>query len=560
MTRPRTSSPVQVYGTNDILPDRPLGPLPDHWRNLSTVFVRQARAHFNVEAISDSSGEKLTYGETLQKALALSRVLARQFDGSENVGIMLPPSVPAVLVNLAVTLLGKVAVNLPYPSGGTVVDSCIERTGITQVISTKELLDKMHLAPNANLIEVKELKDKVTALDKGWAWTASRYIPEALLATLLPGMQRNLDDLATIIFTTGSTDLPKGVMLSYSNLLHNIRQIRDHGNMRDDEAVLGILPFFHSLGYTFSIWSVLCLGLEATYHPNPLEAKKIGELLEEHGITIMVCTPTLMRPMLKRCTKEQFTSVRWLLLGAEKLQPELARDIEEILGKKPVEGYGLTQLTPFAGANIPSDVKTPDGRTVYGNKLGSVGQLARGTAIKILDPDSGDLIPRGSNKPGVIHLRGPQVMMGYYGQPEETARVLDREGWFNTEDVGYMDEDGFLHITDRLSRFAKIGGEMVPLGKIESAICKVTGAKEDAVVLTVLPDKIKGEKIAVIYTAELGRTPQEVTTLLAATDLSKLWIPSASNFVRVEKLPVGSTGKLDLRAVKQIAREALADK
>lgn len=552
--------------SGNIVPGRTLPALPAKWKNQSAVFIRQARAHADVPAISDGSGEKLTYGEVLLRALALSRVLARQLDDNPYVPIMLPTSTAGALINLAVTLLGKIPVNINYMSKDTAVRAAMALCGgATQYISTDELIKRFKLlAPPAEgsegttyrMIEVKTLKDQVTKIDQGWAWTAAKVMPLWALALVLPGLRQGLDDTATVIFTSGSTGDGKGVVLSHRNVLSNVWQIYHQAQVPNDAVVLGILPFFHSMGYTVTLWTVLALGLEAVYHHNPLEAQRIGELMEEHGVTIMACTPTLMRPFLKRCTKEQFATVQWLVLGSEKLKPELVTDVQAKLGITPVDGYGLTQCSPLVAANVRSKVRTPDGRQVDGNKLGTVGQPVPGTDVKIVDLNSGEALPVG--KEGVIYVRGPQVFQGYLGLSEETARVLSKDGWFNTEDIGFIDEDGFLHITDRLSRFAKIGGEMVPVGKVESEIRRLTQADELAFALTVLPDDKKGEKVVVVYTADLTQTPAEVCALLDATDMSKLWIPDVKNFVKIDTaLPVAATGKLDLKAIKEIAKARL---
>ncbi|MBY0359762.1 MAG: AMP-binding protein [Candidatus Obscuribacterales bacterium] len=540
-----------------IVPERPLPSLPSHWNNLASAFVHQARAHGDVQAVADSSGVRLTYAEVFEKAMALSRVIGREFADSEYVPILLPPSVGAVIVNVAVSLLGKVPCNLNYTGKQPVVDSSLARLGVTKCISTEEVLERFGLnLPGA--LEVKSLKDKVTTFDKGKVF-AAKYMPLTMLGSMLPGLRRTLDQTATIIFTSGSTGEGKGVVLSNRNVLSNILQIREHANIGDDSVVLGILPFFHSLGYTVTMWAVLALGWEGVYHSNPLEAQKVGELMQEYGVTIMANTPTLMRSFLRRCSKEHFATVRWLLLGSEKMPPKLADDVEEKLGIRPLEGYGTTEMTPVVAANVPHQIKLPDGRVINGSKLGSAGRLLPGTRAKTTDPLTGAELAPG--KEGLLHYSGPQVFQCYLNLPEQTAKVLGAGGWYCSGDIGYVDEDGFLFITGRWSRFAKIGGEMVPLMKVEELIRQVTKAADESSVHALsLPDEKKGEKVAIAYTPALGHEPKQVCDLLNATDTSKLWIPSASEFVLVDAFPVGATGKLDQVALKKIVQERLAAK
>ncbi len=205
-----------------------------------------------------------------------------------------------------------------------------------------------------------------------------------------------------------------------------------------------------------------------------MDARTIGKLCEQHKVTLLVGTPSFTRYYLKSCSPKQFETLTHLILGAEKLKPEFAREIKETLGIDPLEGYGCTELSPVVAVNVPRDVELPGGRTVYGNRLGTVGLPLPGTAIKTTDPDTGEDLPPGTE--GVIAVKGPQVMVGYLNRPEATAAVI-RDGWYTTGDIGLVDADGFLKITDRISRFSKIAGEMVPHLKIESAIVEITGVE-----------------------------------------------------------------------------------
>ena len=252
---------------------------------------------------------------------------------------------------------------------------------------------------------------------------------------------------------------------------------------------------------------------------------------------------------LKSCEPHQFKTITHWIVGAEKLKPELARDIQATLGIEPMEGYGCTELSPVVAVNVPREVELPDGRKVHGNRLGTVGLPLPGTAIKTVDPETGADLPAGTE--GVIAVKGPQVMVGYLNRPEATAQVL-KEGWYLTGDLGYVDPDGFLKITDRISRFSKIAGEMVPHLSIESAILEATGVDENQVAVTGVPDPKHGERLCVLYT-DLGISPAEVHQRLTAGPLPKVWIPSPRDFIHVEEIPITSTGKVDLRRLKEIA-------
>jgi len=503
--------------------------------------------------MADSTNATLSYGDTLLRAVVLARILKRTVGPGPYVGLLLPPTVHSTVANIAIALLGKVAVNLNYTASQSLVDSSIAQCGITHVITSRKVLDKFGIEPKASLLFLEDVPAQVRLTDKLFGAAVAKLVPIPLLGAFLPGLRReDLDATATVIFTSGSTGDPKGVVLSHRNVLSNVHQVDLHVGLLPDEVVLGILPFFHSFGFTVTIWTVLCLGKKVVYHFNPLDARIVGDLCEKHGVTMLVGTPTFMRTYLKKCEPSQFKKLVHLLLGAEKLKPELYDEIEETLGIEPQEGYGCTELSPVVSVNVLHDVTTPDGRTVTGNHRGTVGPPLPGTEIKTIDPDTRADLPPGST--GLILVRGPQVMVGYLNRPEATAEVI-HDGWYNTGDLGYVDADGFLHITDRLSRFSKVAGEMVPHTGVESAILNVLGTREPCVAVTALPDPKRGERLFVLYTDEMTLPPAEVQKRLLASDLPRLWIPAAEDFHRVDAIPILGTGKVDLRQLKAIACE-----
>jgi acyl-[acyl-carrier-protein]-phospholipid O-acyltransferase/long-chain-fatty-acid--[acyl-carrier-protein] ligase len=532
------------------IPD--LSPLPPGWLSLGHAFWETARRHAGSPALADSTGASLDYRDARRKAVALARVLDRLIGPAPHVGLLLPPTVPAAIANVALTLLGRVPVNLNYSASDEVVDAAIRQAGITHVVTSRKAMAKFGLKPSATLVNLEDVPPKVGLPDKLLA-AASDVLPRAALAPLLPGLARSrLDEPATIIFTSGSTGEPKGVVLTHRNVLSNAMGIEQQVRLKRDDVVLGILPFFHSFGFTVTLWTVLALGKKGVYHFNPLDARTVGKLSEEHGATVMAATPTFMRTYLQRCGPEQFSRLRLLILGAEKLKPELAAEIERTIHVRPVEGYGCTETGPVVSVNVPGDVEVAGGGRVPGYRLGSVGRPLPGTKVRTLDPESARVLPRG--REGLIAIQGPQVMTGYLGRPDLTEPVL-RDGWYQTGDLGYVDADGFLHITDRISRFSKIGGEMVPHGKVESAIAEVVEAPIHLAV-TALPDAKRGERLIVVHTG-LPIEPREIARRLQDRGLPRLWIPSSEDYVQVAELPVLGTGKLDLRAVRKVAAEAL---
>jgi acyl-[acyl-carrier-protein]-phospholipid O-acyltransferase / long-chain-fatty-acid--[acyl-carrier-protein] ligase len=485
----------------------------------------------------------------------LARVLEREWGPATHIGLMVPPTVPAAVANLAVSLRGKIPVNLNYTASQALVDSSIEQCEITHVLTSSKVLERSKITPRGKLILLEEVPGKVRLTDKLWAAAVAKLVPMPLLPSFVPGLlNESLDATATVIFTSGSTADPKGVVLSHRNILSNVHQIEEHVHLKPQEVLLGILPFFHAFGFTVTIWAGLCLGKKMVYHFNPVDSKTVGKLCDLHGVTLLVGTPTFMRIYLKNCEPKQFQTITHLLLGAEKLKPELARDIGNALHIDPVEGYGCTELSPVVAVNVPNEVVMPDGRKISGNRLGTVGQPLPGTALKTIDPETGADLPPGTE--GIIAVKGPQVMVGYLNRPEATAQVK-KDGWYSTGDLGYVDPDGFLKITDRLSRFSKIAGEMVPHLGLESAIMELTGVDEQHVAVTGIPDPKHGERLCVLYT-DVGMTPVEIHQKLTGGSIPRVWIPSQRDFFQVAEIPITPTGKVDLRRLKQIALEHAA--
>ena len=534
--------------------ERPLPPLPSRWRSLPRVFVQQARALGNRRAMADSTGVSLTYGQTLLRALALGRVLARTLGPEPHVGLFLPPTVPTAVANLALALWGKVPVNLNYTASQELVDSSIAQCGITHVLASRKVIDRFKITPRGTLILLEDVPRQVRLADKLWAAAVARLVPIVALGAFLPGLRGDgLDATATVIFTSGSTGDPKGVILSHGNVLSNVHQISHHVQLIEDETVLGILPFFHSFGFTVTLWTVLGLGKRVVYHFNPLDAKIVGKLCEEHKATMLAASPTFMRAYVHRCEPRSSRPSDCRSWGRRSSSPSWRATSGRSWGSSRWRDTAAPRPAPVVSVNTPHEMVLPDGRTVAGNRPGTVGLPLPGTAVKTVDPETEADLPRGTE--GMVLVKGPQVMVGYLNRPDATAKVLT-DGWYTTGDLGYVDPDGFLTITDRLSRFSKIGGEMVPHQGVESAIMEASGGDELSVAVTALPDPKRGERLCVIHT-DLSVPPAEVCRRLLEKNLPRLWIPSVEDFVQVESLPVLGTGKLDLRRLREMARERL---
>jgi len=410
---------------------------------------------------------------------------------------------------------------------------------------------------DAEFVFLEDLREQIGGLQRLKAALAAYLLPVFCLDWRLGLKRAAPDDRLTVIFTSGSTGEPKGVMLSHHNIGSNIDAVADVLDVKQSDVLLGVLPFFHSFGYTVTLWLPLCLKPKAVYHFNPLEARQVGKLCEKHGTTIMIATPTFLRSYLKRCEKEQSRELDLVVVGAEKMPLQLAEAFQQKFGVMPTEGYGTTELSPGAALNVP-DHRSGDGEVQLGTKFGTIGKPLPGTSAKIVDPDTGEDL--GTDREGLLTIKGPNVMLGYLNKPQETAKVV-QDGWYNTGDIAQIDEDGFITITGRQSRFSKIGGEMVPHIKVEEELTRIvenesSDEPEGTVVVTAVPDKRKGERLVVLH-KPLAKPVAEILAELSKTGMPNLWIPAADSFVEVDEIPLLGSGKLDLKGIKAKALEVL---
>lgn len=519
-------------------------------------FLRASRQARSRSKSADSSGMDITGGRLLTGSLVFRRVLQREFLAPDEkmVGVLLPPSVGGSITNAALALMGRVSVNLNYTLSEEVLNFCIKEAGIRHVITSKKFLEKKPLTLDAEWIFVEDIKEKVTGADKLLSAFSAHVEPLSLLERRIGLTSIDPDDVMTIIFTSGSTGEPKGVMLSHNNVGSNIASANQLFQISEKDCLLGILPFFHSFGFTLMLWLPLTLEPKGVYHFNPLDGRTIGELCEKHRVTIIAATPTFLKTYLKRCTREQMQHVDLAIVGAEKLPESLANEFHEKFGIFPTEGYGTTELSPLAIANVPDHRNNAAGSGQTGTRMGTVGRPVPNVAARIVDPDTGEEL--GLNEPGLMHIKGPNVMLGYLNQPEKTTEII-RDGWYDTGDIAVIDDDGFITITGRLSRFSKIGGEMVPHIRIEEELNKATEDpnSEDTsprLAVTSVPDAKKGERLVVLH-KPLSKPIDELISALSEAGLPNIWLPSADSFLEVEEIPLLGTGKLDLRGVKEKA-------
>jgi acyl-[acyl-carrier-protein]-phospholipid O-acyltransferase / long-chain-fatty-acid--[acyl-carrier-protein] ligase len=526
-------------------------------RHLGREAVRAlAKRPGKIELI-DRTGTRLevSAARLLGAAAALSRHLRRTVERGR-VGIVLPPGAGATIANLAVLCAGKTPVNLNFTAGRAALEASLRIAGIRTVLSADAMRAKLPDFPWPE--DTRDFASTLAAAGGKRAvipWVIAAWLlPNQLLPVLL-GLPRSGGDAeAGLLFTSGSAGEPKGVVLTHRNILGNCWQISSLAILPDTAVMLGCLPIFHSFGFTVTIWYPLLRGCRVVTVPSPLETRRITDAIREEACTVWVAAPTFARPVLRKAERRDLRSLEVLVTGAEKLPEDLAELAREKFHLEIMQGYGLTETSPVASVNQPDPpVVTGTGEAQRGQRAGSVGRMLPGMAARLLDPATLEPLPPAAT--GLVALRGPNIFAGYLGDAERTAAAF-HDGWFVTGDLGRFDDDGFLWIEGRLSRFSKLAGEMVPHGTIEQKLLELFGANDAEgreaypVFVTGVPDAQKGEALVLLTTwPEL--TAEAVREKLAAAGVPNLWIPRVVK--RVDAIPVLGTGKLDLKAARALA-------
>jgi len=521
-------------------------------RHLGHACVRGLKRHRFATAIIDGMDHsKISRATLLGAAAAFSRYLRRELP-DPRIAIVLPPGKGAVIANLAVTLAGKIPVNLNFTSGRAAIESASARARLRVAISANEFAKRLKDFPwPTRVLHLDEILPPMKRQILLW-WMMSIFVPSPIFVRLLQLPRKGDHGEATLLFTSGSSGEPKGVVLTHRNIVSNVSQCRVLLDARKEDSILASLPFFHTFGFTVTLWYPLIEGIRIVTYPNALDPVKNAELLEKYQVTLLLATPTFLRGYLRKAKAEQFRSLRLVITGAEKLPLELARRFEECLKQRVFEGYGLTETSPVVSVNLPEPQPTKPGETVQpSSRLGSTGKMAPGIAAEIREPESDRKLSL--HQTGMLWLRGPNIFEGYRHDPQRTAEVL-RDGWFKTGDIGRFDEDGFLYIEGRLSRFSKIGGEMVPHEAIEHKIVDLlalSGKDHRPIAIVGVQDETKGEALVLLSSVDVDLV--QLRKKLHEVGVPNLWIPKRVQ--RVESIPVLASGKLDLTKCKELARE-----
>jgi acyl-[acyl-carrier-protein]-phospholipid O-acyltransferase / long-chain-fatty-acid--[acyl-carrier-protein] ligase len=515
---------------------------------LHLQFLRTAKRLWWRPCLRDSMGTSLSFGSTLAGALALARRFAKLPTEEKMVGVLLPASAAGALVNAGLSFAGKVPVNLNFTLGDAAMDAAIAQCGIRTIVTSRRFLEKGKLPPRDGMMFMEDVAAGISKFEKLRTYLAAYLIPWRLMVRFQGLRKQTPLDPAAVLFSSGSTGAPKGVVLSHHAILSNVEGVGQVLWVAPEDRILGILPFFHAFGLTGTLWLPLIAGIGVIYHANPLDGKTIGKLAKEHQATILIATPTFCQAYLRSVEPDALRSLRHAVVGAEKLQPKLEAAFAEKFGIHLLEGYGCTEMGPVVAVNVP-DMADRSVRHI-GHKPGTVGHPIPGVAARIVDPATRSPLRTGTE--GLLLLKGGGRMTGYLNDPARTAEVL-ADGWYVTGDIAVIDEDGFIRITDRVARFSKIGGEMVPHGRIEEAAATAPGVSRALVVA--MADATRGERLVLLFTGEDGATADTVGGSLSQAGLPNLWIPKRQHIHHVPELPVLATGKIDLQAARRLAQQ-----
>src|SRR5216110_838689 len=528
------------------------GRRPSLDRHLAEECVRGLkRRPFATAVIDGTDHSKLSRAKLLGAAAAFSRYLRKQFS-DERIAIVLPASKGSMLANLAVTLANKVPVDLNFTIGRAANESCCRRPDLRVAISATQFMERLKDFPwPERVLKLDELMPQLKRQIVFW-WIMSVLVPARLLLRLLQIPKEGGHREAVLLFTSGTTGEPKGVVISHRNIVGNVSQFRQLLDARETDAILASLPFFHTFGSTVTLWYPLIEGVRIVTYPNPLEGAKNAALIERYKLTFLLATPTFLRVYLRKAEPEQLRTLRLIITGAEKLPLDLATHFEKRFDKKVFEGYGLTETAPVVSVNLPDPEPGKPGEQVQpSSRLGSVGRLAPGIAAEIREPETDRKLSL--YETGMLWLRGVNIFEGYLHDQERTAEVL-RDGWLKTGDIGRFDKDGFLYIEGRLSRFSKIGGEMVPHETIEGKIVDLlglSGRDERPIAVMGVQDAAKGEALVLLSTVDVDL--DQLRKKLHEAKVPNLWIPKQVQ--HVESIPVLASGKLDLKKCQELANQ-----
>ena len=472
-------------------------------------------------------------------------VLAQRFKKLEGryIGVLLPASVGAFIIILALQFAKKVPVMLNWTLGPRYLDEMMQQSGAKTAISSWRFLDKAaHIEFGKSLDSIQLLEDmrsELTLKDK----LKGAFLAHASVSTVLRSFgidQINPEDPAVVLFTSGTEASPKGVPLSHQNILTNERSGMQCINLQSDDVLYGILPPFHSFGFSVAGIFPILAGVKVAFYPDPTDSFALAEGIERWKITMFCSPPSFLKGLFHAAKPQQLKTVRYFVVGAEKSPPELYETVKKLgTGALLLEGYGITECSPIisiCSPNAPSK---------------GVGRPLPDLEICTIHPETQKLLSPGEE--GEICVRGPSVFTGYLGNPRTPFIELGNEKWYRTGDLGYLDQEGNLILSGRLKRFTKVGGEMVSLGAVEDTLLKgLAGQSQissEGPALAICADEKDGQSKLIVFTT-LHLDVAEANAILVKAGFSRL--VKIADVRQVDEIPLMGTGKIDYRTLQSL--------
>lgn len=521
-------------------------------RPLHYQFAKVASRHPFRVIITESSGKQIKNYEFWTASALLSRELRKTTD-NQYVAIMLPNCIACAIGVMGTLMADKTPAVLNFTASREALRLALEKTHHPIIITSRLFLDKINFEPMENMWFLEDMVKRIPKWKKIAFAAATFCIPyPSLMKWISPKSHRDVKRPGVILFSSGSSGIPKAVVLSHHNLNSDVNAMLHVMGWRKTDKMSGSLPLFHSYGFTTGFWLPFMTLSPVGYTHSPLDGAAVGELVEKQGLTALLATPTFLQNYMRRIRPEQLKTVRIVIVGGEKMRQELADKFKERFGIEPIEGYGATELSPVSAINI-SMIEGPEHDfAARPGKRGSIGRALPNFVVKTVDIDTGE--PLEHDQEGLLMFKSPCVMTGYLDDPEATEKVVI-DGWYNTGDLATVDLDGYIFVTGRLSRFSKIGGEMVPHERIETLLIELNGEEERAIAVTGVPDADRGEKLVILRTDTYPLSPEEIIKALKDAGMPNLWIPKIRDIYTVEKVPLLGSGKLDLPKTNALAKE-----
>lgn len=482
---------------------------------------------FKSHIVEDSFSNSISNLGLVYKSILLSILYKKKLEKEKTVAIMMPNTVITSVLFFALQNLNKTASIINFTSGITNIKSSLEVSKIKTIITSKTFIEQINMQENIEIIEkntnvlyVEDIKSEINISSK----------IEALKKLLFKEkIERNENNVAVILYTSGTEGSPKGVMLTHKNLYENRKQILNVLNIQKGEKFFTCLPFFHSFGLGVGVLLPILNNFKVFLYPTPLHYKNIPGLIESTGSSVFFSTDTFLKKYSKHAVKENFKNIKYLIAGAEKLDEETYTYYKNNFDTKILEGYGVTESSPAVSVNTFEDFK-----------LGSVGKIFSEIEYKIEKID-------GYSKGGLLFLKGKNIMLGY--QVEKDINKDDfHNGWYNTGDVAFVDNEGYLFILGRLKRFAKIAGEMISLAQVENFPKKLWPENYSAVCN--VKDVNKGEAL-ILLTDNKKADLIELMKLMKDEGQSSLYFPKKIKIIN--EFPILGSGKIDFKKLQELA-------